>query len=270
MTVADHFVQHPYLMHVVLWLSMLHKRVMDQNKVTSEELRHSQRAIALFNQIISNPIPNSGRDAVFATATLMNSIFFASIDVWDPAASWPMKSTKTLQWLRLQAGVALTIQVANPNRLGGIFAELFQYVERDTDCLVPAVLQNLFKTRMDSPYLRSVQLLAPLLTLKCTVENVMYYLPFIGRMSIDLIELLERRDEQALLLLGMWYSLVAESNQWWLAKRAKVELAAIELFLTCRGALIPADVFLLISRSVPQIEGDPPRGSQEVTIASNI
>ena len=256
-------------MHVVLWLSILHKRVMNQNHLTPEELQHSQRAIALFNQIISSPIPDRERDAVFATATLMNTIFFASIDVGDPVASWPMKSTKTLQWLRLQAGVALTIQVANPDRPGGLFAELFQYVERDADYSVPTVLQNLFETQTDSPYLRSVQLLAPLLTLKCTIENIMYHLPFIGRMSIDLIELLERRDEQALLLLGIWYSLVVESGQWWLTRRARVELVAIELFLTCKGVLTPADVSLLISRSVDQAGGAPQSGLQEIIVGRN-
>ena len=252
-------------MHVLLSLSALDKRMLGGNieGASWEELKHSQRAVSLFNHVIANPIRDSERDAIFATATLLNTIFFASVETSDPWTSWPMKDAaiSAVQWLRLQAGVALTILAANPTRPGGLFAELFRYVKggppditADTAAAItkiPILLRGLFdidesSSAENNPYLSGIDFLVPLFSIECVGNNIMYFLPFIGYMDKRLILLLEEKDLRALLLLGIWYGLTRHCDQWWLMRRAEVEYHSIELYLNFVGALTPSAILPMI------------------------
>ena len=251
-------------MHTLLSLSALHRRVLagNQEKLSVEELEHTQLAVSLFNKTISGPLRDVERDAVFATATLMNAIFFATIETVDPWKSWPMNDAAfSLQWLRLQAGVALAVQAANPTRPSSVFSSLFQYVEPDSGQFtetaagckaIPILFQRLFdvdekSTIQKNPYHAAVRLLTPLLSISCRNDNIMFFLPFIGYMDTRLIELLERKDHRALLLLGIWFGFVRQCGQWWLTRRVDVEYQSIEIYLQAMGASTPSEIIPLVS-----------------------
>ena len=235
-------------MHAVMTVTAMHKRYLHSQdpSPTSEELYHWQHTTYLFNQKISRPLTLDEADAIFATATNLNGISFASIHTTDPYQSWPLQEDPDrLQWLRIQQGIKLMIVFAQPWRPTSAFAclaneaddSMSTFTDTRSGCAgIPKPFADLCSlsasaTAENNPYHASLRMLTPLFAIHCSTENIMRHLNFIGFMQADFIVLLQEKDHISLLILAYWYALVCRCDQWWIARRALVECTAICIYL---------------------------------------
>ena len=227
-------------------LTTVHMRLMrsKDTKRTAFEIHHTNTASISFRSVIDKPISSRAADAMFAAATLLSGISFASVETLDPSQSWPMKpKPDSLQWLQLQQGISLMVMAAQPWRPDGAFAAAFQ----DTGApgleehpIEPAIAQDLAdtleitseSTSENNAYFMTYEQLQPLLGQFAEKETIMGYLQFTAHLSNDYLALLGKRDHRALLLLAYWYCIVCRCGQWWITIRAIVECQSICLYLS--------------------------------------
>src|SRR6202022_3727073 len=100
--------QHPFLMHAVLSLTLMHDRHLSalNTKLSPTEAFHWYQGTALFNSKLSGPIQPSERDALWAAAALLGTIAIYYVEANTPEEAWPLKSPSSLDlnWLRMSAG----------------------------------------------------------------------------------------------------------------------------------------------------------------------
>src|SRR6516162_9499846 len=113
-------------MHVVQTITAIHDRYLStlpNSRKTITEVYHLSRAAALFNQKLSAPIQASDRDALWATAALLGTIAFSSIEASKPEEAWPLKHPEPsdLEWLKMSESKAVIWNITNPLRPDSIF-----------------------------------------------------------------------------------------------------------------------------------------------------
>ncbi|KAK9389411.1 hypothetical protein V1515DRAFT_261848 [Lipomyces mesembrius] len=78
--------RHPFLMHFAQSLTSIHDRYLSPipGRRTIEEIHYWTKGVALFNRKLSAPLHPADRDAIWAAATMLGVITFASIEVPTP------------------------------------------------------------------------------------------------------------------------------------------------------------------------------------------
>lgn len=233
-------------MHAVLAITSLHLRYLETANHAATEVYHTQRTSALLNSKLSKPIAVEDADAIFATATLLNGIAFASVETTQPHKSWPLSSKpNNLQWLSLQQGIGLMTLATNPWRKGSAFESLFNENDDDQETFtdkrpgkagLPQDFVDLCVITADStadnnPYHAALRMLAPLFRIRRSMESLTQHLNFISSMRPEFISLLQQKDHRALLILSYWYGLMCEFQVWWMTQRVTVECTAICMYL---------------------------------------
>lgn len=248
--------QHPFLMHMILSLTLLHDAYLASPQLEPNpraanyqyaSLQHWNIATKLFNQILSRPIPDSYRDAIWATGALLGAAVAAYVETTNAEEAWPLKPTdpNDLDWLKLSEGKKAIWHIAEPARYDSIFHSLakdmshfmFPQIARDTDLsLLPDQLKHLFgitpgSTIESNVYHLPLLILARLQHMTLNHDNVLNFLYFMGFMTPEFRVLLESKDPRALLLLLWWFRKLEVGEMWWLKRRAIVEGKAIEIWL---------------------------------------
>ncbi|CAI6335029.1 unnamed protein product [Periconia digitata] len=245
---------HPFLMHMVLSLTLMHDAHLSTPlseeigaKYHHASLQHWNTATKLFKHVLSNPIPPSYRDAVWATGALLGAASFAYVEASKPEESWPLKPSEPtdLDWLKLSEGKKAIWQVADPTRPDSIFKgiALKMSVVRVSDWLaefdlsfLPQHLKELYgitpqSTPQNNVYCLPIIMLSRLHGLTPNHDNVIEFLLFMALIPPDFKNLLELKDPRALLLLLWWFRQLEHGDPWWLVKRAKLEGRALEIWL---------------------------------------
>lgn len=238
-------IQHEYLLHSIVAITLLHDRAISGSRSTSTESYHLSHAAAKFNQKLSSTITNEDKDALWATAVYMCTASVFNIDTTDPGEAWPLKTSQNdLKWLNLQAGLRVIWSISELQRQDGAFAYVGECV--DDNCVfprlpepgivgLPPLLVELcdldeWSNASNSPYHAAVRCLSWLLPIECTFTNVLSFMTFAGSMTKWYRDHLQQKDPRALLLLGIWYSRMFNSS-WWMIPRATVEAQAIYRYL---------------------------------------
>jgi len=121
--------QHPFLMHALLTLTLMHDRyllsALNAKKSTTEAF-HRYQGVALFNSKLSGPIQPSERDALWAAAALLGVITFCHIEAKTPEEVWPLKpsSSLDLNWVKMSDGKKEVWKITQPLRADSIFQPL--------------------------------------------------------------------------------------------------------------------------------------------------
>ncbi|KAF2195174.1 hypothetical protein K469DRAFT_743806 [Zopfia rhizophila CBS 207.26] len=245
---------HPFLMHMILSLTLLHDAHHASSSssslsfaYTTLSLHHWNTATAIFNNVLSQPIKPSSRDALWATAALIGALVFAFVESPDVEQAWPLRASDPhdLDWLKLSEGKKAIWQIAEPTREDSVFRLLAKeresnpvpgwIADNDLSGLSPE-LKALFNLRPDStvhnnPYHLPVIILLRLQSFIPNHDNVLNFLYFMGYMTPEFRILLEIKDPRALLLLGWWFKRVEVCEIWWMRRRAQVEGKAIAVWL---------------------------------------
>ncbi|KAF2687672.1 hypothetical protein K458DRAFT_428515 [Lentithecium fluviatile CBS 122367] len=256
---------HPFLMHMLLGVTHLHDAHLYTPHAPAKAsthhhlaLTHWNTATTLFNAILSQPLPPSSRDAVWATGALLGAAVFAYIESPAPESSWPLKTSDPtdLDWLKISEGKKAIWNIANPTRPDSMFSglatclnhlKLPSWATHPDISTLPSSIQNLFSitptsTRQNSPYLFPTIILSRLQGLTPNHDNILDFLRFMAFMPVEFKILLECKDPRAMLLLLWWFRKLETGELWWVRERARVEGRAIEMYLErwCGGELMRA------------------------------
>src|SRR4051812_10230370 len=94
-------------MHATQALTAIHDRYLSSSslsstaKLTTTETYHLSRGAALFSKKLSEPLQNSARDSLWATAALLGVISFSTIEAANPEEAWPLKPSEPsdFEWI---------------------------------------------------------------------------------------------------------------------------------------------------------------------------
>ncbi|KUJ13585.1 uncharacterized protein LY89DRAFT_160287 [Mollisia scopiformis] len=247
---VDLALAHPYLMHVVQVLTVIHDRYLSPNpysKQTLTEVFHLSRAAALFNRKLSEPIQLQDRDGLWATAALLGLIAFSLTDASDAEESWPLavnEDADPLEWISIAESKSAIWNLTNPLRPDSRFSIMkhdyetshpaFKVPLHGIEGIPPQFVElydlNDWVSARVNPYYTSVHIMMPLLPIPCERASIIRFLAFVGHMDEGFKKLLRARDARALLLLAYWYAKVWKAV-WWIERRAVLECKAICLYL---------------------------------------
>lgn len=87
-------------MHAVLTLTLMHDRYLSgapRSKMSTTEVFHWCKCLALFNSKLSGPVLQSERDALWATTILVGMIAFHFVEAKTPEEAWPLSTCSSVQ-----------------------------------------------------------------------------------------------------------------------------------------------------------------------------
>jgi len=191
--------------------------------------------------MLSNPIRQSDRDTIWATAVVVGILSIGSFDASRLSDAWPLRppSPSDLDWYRLTDDKKVVWHLTDPVRADGLFRAMAdEYAAFQIDIpqvgvdgipldLAKVTSMTSTSTQENSPYFRATHILTRLKGMKIVGVRVIV---FVSQSQLAFRDLLQQKDPVALLLLGIWY---AQSNRecWWLERRALFEGQAIREYL---------------------------------------
>ena len=253
--------QHSFLFHCILALTIVHDQYLGLGVSIDNDIAiafHWSRAAALLNERLSvGPEPGE-RDALWASAALLGSLAFSSVEAIRPEDVWPLNPTSDLAWLALTEGKKEIWRIAQPTREDSIFHRLLpDYMKYSSpNTASHAELQKLPGTLfqlcgfddlpldMSNPFYGPASVLAQTLDIECSKDNAGRFLSLFGCMTMEYKRLLQGKDPGAMLILGYWYAKVCHSQQWYSWQRAYLESQAICRYLIQKYAHDPEIVAL--------------------------
>ncbi|KAF2730759.1 hypothetical protein EJ04DRAFT_402405, partial [Polyplosphaeria fusca] len=243
--------QHPFLMHMVLCLTLLHDAHLSTHSatgsMTQSALQHWNIATTLFSRTLARPIVPSERDSLWATAALFGCTAFAYVENSDSEMAWPLKPSDPhdLDWLKISEGKKAVWDLVDPTRPESIFHVVVhehatlsvpKWVEENDISWLPENMRHVFGIGPDSNVQNNVYHLPALIisrlqSMQPDHDNVLNFLYFMGSMTPEYRNMVEMKDPRALLLLRWWFKRLEYGDIWWLKNRARVEGAAVQLYL---------------------------------------
>ena len=230
----------PFLMHLVLTLTMMHDRYLTGEKQSASEAYHWYQGAAMFNSVLSEPLDPDHRDALWGAAAMLGCISFQSVDATTPQEAWPLKppSAYDLDWLKISDGKKAVWKMADPLRHDSVFAPLkfehaTHYLPDDGNFEdLPAGFIELFELEdQSSPYYDTALSLARILDIDCNRRTVLYFMSFIGHVNAGFKKLLELKEKRALLMMAYWYAKMCYYDMWWTVQRVVLECQATCIYL---------------------------------------
>ncbi|KAK9258993.1 hypothetical protein V1519DRAFT_452976 [Lipomyces tetrasporus] len=232
--------RHPFLMYFAQTLTSIHDRYLSPipSRRTIEEIHYWTKGVTLFNQKLSAPLPPADRDAIWAAATMLGVITFASIEVPMPEESWPLVPSMTTEpeWLKMGNGKSALWRLVKPDRPDSIFHTLFSALPTVEFSLenVPPGFMKLYKldglSADSSPYaIPIISIFAPR-NMECPSSAIALFYVFNSCMHNEFGLLVLNKDPRALLVMAYWYSKIC-TGQWWLRRRALMEGRATCMYL---------------------------------------
>ncbi|KAH6885198.1 hypothetical protein B0T10DRAFT_462254 [Thelonectria olida] len=188
-----------------------------------------------------------GAEALVGTALTIHMLAFALVDDVDPSACWAFSSDPDrLKWLEFQLGVKPFINGLNTSKLDARMAQMIDFVNdrglnltKDgglgvTD--IPDRWQWLMQLQQGDSFSPDV-LAAPLRALaemretEADFMNIYIYMQFVGKLSLDFIQLLLNNDQRALWIFAYWLGMLGRYGYWWMRARIERDYYGILLFL---------------------------------------
>jgi hypothetical protein len=224
------------------------------------EIHHWTRGLTLFNRELSAPaLTRPDRDALWAGASLLVPIGFASIETRRPEEAWPLgpSADGLPDWAKMGSGKLAIWNICKPEEQGSLFSTIFTWIramERSLEWAPPLLLElcglenglkndpppmaascdfdNLIE---GSPYADIILSLfrAPDAQDAATVLTAFYSVNH--ALQREFGRLLAARDVAALVIMAYWFS-QASASQWWLVRRSFLEGQATILYLEKHAA----------------------------------
>jgi hypothetical protein len=253
-------------MHTIVGIACLHlnRMVPPIQRNQPKEVHHWSKAIRLYQSALGQPVNSTNTDALISTCVLMNAMLLCPED-FKPRDSWIFsESPSAMNWLCLQSGLRLVIEMTAPYMATSIWNSAFSAYAEDTkpspesqlgrEGLSPIDLIDLcgitdFSTEQTNPYLEPFRMVSTMSNVPRpdfdhmsdkdpadTATAWQYYskiITFIGRLMPGFCNLLRRRDVPALLILAHWIGLMCPLSrfQMWIEGRLRPECIAICMYL---------------------------------------
>lgn len=239
-------------MHQLIAITLMHENYItgNDNPLKFKDLSyHEHQTTVLYNRALTElSIPNK-QETIYAATLLMEVICLGLVDAKTPKDAWPLASNPPydLVWLKVAIGKQTIMKYVDLSRSGGTFIDFARSgMARITTPLDPSALVQLpsqlltfcelvedpLSANEDNPFFLQATILANLLPLDSTTDNIVIFFSFIYHISPTFGNLLETKDPRALLLLLYWYTKLSHSACWWYKRRAIVEGPAICFYLS--------------------------------------
>lgn len=194
--------------------------------------------MALFNKKLSAPLHPADRDGIWAAASILGVITFASIEVLTPEETWPLARTMGAEpeWLKMGQGKHALRSLVKPDAPDSIFCVIFSTlptIESSLENVPPAFVElyQLDRPSADSsPYTIPVSSIFAPLNGECPSLMIAIFYAFTSLMQDEFGLLVKQKDPRALLVMAYWYSKIC-NGPWWLKRRAVMEGRATCLYL---------------------------------------
>jgi hypothetical protein len=243
--------QYPFLASIVTTLTLLHDRHLSgTHAISRTTLSHWYKGTAEFKETLMKPVKSQARDALWASASLLGVIQFASFDARTPEEAWPLRPSNPsdLDWLKMSDGKKAVFAITNPLRADSVFRtmsvghdKLFRFMDEPHDYFRKDAfdLMSSFTDFFDldptssaraNPYYKPAMILARLLHATADGNNILEFFGFIMHMGPEMKLLLDQKDAKAMLLVVYWYAKLYR-GQWWLYHRGLLEGQGICMYL---------------------------------------
>ncbi|KAK4497516.1 hypothetical protein PRZ48_011967 [Zasmidium cellare] len=198
-----------------------------------------------FQQTISKPIAKEQSDAVLVTCLMINVHYFSWVDTINPKDSWVFsKDPHRVSWLSVQQGMGALLEQVRPFLVDTEVMHYFYVSPTDREDVrrLPDAMWELCEVTDEmglhavhpNPYHDPLHALALLMPLE--PDNFMKYLHFGARIYPPYVELLQKNDHRALLILSYWFALLGGSGIWWTKRRVQRDCLAICMLLDAFGS----------------------------------
>ncbi|KAK9365292.1 hypothetical protein V1509DRAFT_406653 [Lipomyces kononenkoae] len=232
--------RHRFLIQFAQALTSIHDRYLSSTprRRTIEEIHYWTKGVTLFNNKISTPLHHSDRDAIWAAASMLGVITFASIEASTPEEAWPLTPLMRHgpEWFKMGQGKSVLQQLVRPDRPDSIFQELFSALPT-IEVSPENVPQEFIKLyELDSSYADCNPYVIPVTHIFATrnsqhpVSAIQLFFAFNGWMHSAFGNLVLNKDPRTLLLMVYWYSKIS-TGPWWLRRRAVMEGQATCIYL---------------------------------------
>ncbi|RHZ51854.1 hypothetical protein CDV55_101552 [Aspergillus turcosus] len=240
-----------HLMYTILGAGSLHlSRIRPQNQILRRaEAYFWQQAIHTYQTALSSKVSPGSVDALLSTCMFMGLSSLCP-DSFEPTDSWVLTNAPgAMNWLCLQSGLRVIIELAGPYIQSSIWASAFQQTHQEEVQLyeegVPQGRDGLdpdladlcgiddSTTELTSPYYKPLKMLAVIFPLEKNMKNASQCATFMGRLENSFLALLRERDPPALLILAQWMGLMCTLSEWqrWVEGRIRGECKAICMYL---------------------------------------
>jgi hypothetical protein len=182
------------------------------SRQTIEEIHYWAKGVALFNKKLSAPLHPADRDAIWAAASMLGVITFASIEAPTPEETCPLAPSMRTEpeWLKMGQGKSALWRLIKPDRPDSIFCTLFSAVPTVEFSLenVPPGFMKLYKldglSADSSPYtIPVISIFAPR-NIECPSSAIALFYAFNNCMQNEFARLVLNKDPRALLVMAYW------------------------------------------------------------------
>ncbi|KAF2845422.1 hypothetical protein T440DRAFT_511599 [Plenodomus tracheiphilus IPT5] len=253
-------ISHSFLMHMVLGVTLMHDAdlALDHSPTHSTRqkhasLRHWSLGTSQLNKVLTQPIPPSYRDAIWATGVHIGAAsFWYTESTTNTTQAWPLKPSEPtdLSWLKLGQGKKHLWRLAQPTRSESLFHDVLMmrqhrtcfdplhHTDSNSDdvSLVPERVRHALGMGVGSGGVENVYYLPAVMISRLqgqvlTHGTALLFLRVTSHLSPEFYGLLQKKDARAVFLLGWWFQTFEKGEVWWMARRAKVEGEAVRVWL---------------------------------------
>jgi hypothetical protein len=222
--------EKPYLMHAAIAQAACQINYLcpNETKYRVAESFHIQLASRGLRDAVESINGLKDSDAVLTTSMLINGIAFCEAEYREDERRAP-----PFRWLRVQLGLAQLLAITSPFHPESMWrwmfdaSNAFQILEPPTNDLGRQIASFCGVTpdmsEEESIYAAPCQWLEPIVTRPPNKQYLLLYTRFIGSITNAFVDLLEERDEKALMIFAHWLALICSIDEWWAERRAKRE-----------------------------------------------
>lgn len=235
-------------MHIILATGTAHLRYTspDNDFYRLSESYHWQQCLIQYKKEIQSGVGAHNMDGLISTCILLSALMFTTEDI-DPRNSWVFSSDpEALNWLAIQSGLrgllaATGVGLHCQSIWWPVFVESRSSESTFDDHRPGAVdlhpvLAELCEigpttTEETNPYHWPLRMLGPMMALEPGDRSMSKYIPFMGRILPDFMDLLRMKEPRALVIISYWLALMCNTSYQWISARALKETKAICMFL---------------------------------------
>lgn len=244
--------ERPYLMHAAIAQAACHLNQVNPDDPTYRmaEAFHIQLASRGLRDAVVTIDGLKDSDAILTTAMLINGIAFCAAEYRDDARA---PGGAQFGWLRIQIGLTDLLMRTSPYHPESMWrfmfaaSNAFEILEPPSNDLGRRIADFCRVTARDTEgncvYAEPCRWLWPIVTRPPNRAYLPLYLRFVGSITGAFIDLLDARDERALLVFANWLALMCSVGEWWSVRRTTRECWKICDYLMKR--LKGADLELL-------------------------
>jgi hypothetical protein len=232
----------PYLLHSIAAFSASHLSLSrpNQKKYSMAAILHYERSLTSYSIELRTHLDASNADSIIGCSHLQTMLAFGN--VYQSLASF--SGGGEFAWLRAMRGVTILWDTPNlrPHLENSIWyrvcidtrasdSSVCNHTEPDETNLwashTSTVLHQLCDRGpnpgiQENPYQVALSHLCPLMRGDIGQGTIGPFMFLIGSLPSSYIELLDRKDPRAMLILCYWSTFLSQIDQWWITRSAKI------------------------------------------------